>query len=187
MRYLQHSEKYLLIALLLVFVPRYVVAQPPTDEPMGRNLLRNGDFAYNLGAWQPWQHARTHSNWISVVTLTGRAGPYYAARIINPNAQLVGLQQPVTLISGRIYRLSAAVRSTMTNDSSRLFGGRVALHLPPQPERQLVWTTEYNDWWKRTLLITNRVTGTAMVFVHMGYGSVASTGEFTDIRLEVQQ
>jgi hypothetical protein len=33
-------------------------------------------------------------------------------------------------------------------------------------------------------VFTNQVTGMAVVYVHMGYGKVASTGEFSDVRLE---
>jgi hypothetical protein len=34
------------------------------------------------------------------------------------------------------------------------------------------------------LVFTNQVTGTAVVYVHLGYGKVATTGEFGAIRLE---
>lgn len=32
--------------------------------------------------------------------------------------------------------------------------------------------------------VYNNVSGTATVYAHMGFGGIASTGEFTDIRLE---
>ncbi len=44
--------------------------------------------------------------------------------------------------------------------------------------------SECTDWWRRQVEFTNQVTGTAVVYVHLGYGKVASTGEFSDIRLE---
>ncbi len=44
--------------------------------------------------------------------------------------------------------------------------------------------SEYNQGWRKELILTNQVTGMATVYVHMGYGNVASTGEFSDIRLE---
>jgi hypothetical protein len=97
---------------------------------------------------------------------------------------MVGVQQPVSLVSGAIYRLSAKVRSTATIDSSVIFGGRVALYLPPQPEQAIVWVTENTNWWSRPLAITNTVTGVGALYVHMGYGGVASTGEFADVTLE---
>jgi hypothetical protein len=34
------------------------------------------------------------------------------------------------------------------------------------------------------LEFTNSVTGVGALYVHMGYGNVASTGDFADIRLE---
>ena len=46
------------------------------------------------------------------------------------------------------------------------------------------WMSEYNHWWKKDLIFTNQVSGIATVYVHMGYGGVASTGEFTNISLE---
>ena len=45
--------------------------------------------------------------------------------------------------------------------------------------------SEYNHWWKKDLIFTNQVSGIATLYVHMGYGGVASTGEFTNIRLEL--
>ncbi|MCX7001950.1 MAG: hypothetical protein NTV22_01605 [bacterium] len=49
-----------------------------------------------------------------------------------------------------------------------LFGGRVALFRPPQPEQQIVWMSEYNNWLRKELVFTNQVTGTAVVYVHLG-------------------
>jgi hypothetical protein len=151
----------------------------------GRNLLINSDFSRQLQTWLLWAHAGRHPQWVRVVTLPGRLGNYNALHIDNPRAMLVGVQQRVTVVSNKIYRLAGSARSMFTNDSSRIFGGRIAFYLPPQPERQLVWTSEFNDWWKRDLVFTNLVSGTAVVLVHMGYGGVVSTGEFTDVRLEV--
>ena len=52
------------------------------------------------------------------------------------------------------------------------------------PEQQLVWMTQNSNWWFREVVFTNRVSGNATIYVHMGYGNVHGTGEFTDIRLE---
>jgi len=151
----------------------------------GRNILSNSDFAQDLQFWSRWQHGRTHPEWVIVTNLPGRLGSYNALHIANPKAVLVGVQQSVNVVSNKVYRLAGSARSMCTNDSSRIFGGRIAFYLPPQPEHQLVWTSEFNDWWKRDLVFTNHVTGTALVLVHMGYGGVASTGDFTDVRLEM--
>jgi hypothetical protein len=56
--------------------------------------------------------------------------------------------------------------------------------LPGQPEKEIVWVSECNTWWPKELVFTNQVTGTAVVYVHLGYGKVATTGEFSAIRLE---
>ncbi|MCX7847450.1 MAG: hypothetical protein N2595_05440, partial [bacterium] len=54
-----------------------------------------------------------------------------------------------------------------------------------QPEVQLVWMSEYNYWWPKEVVFTNKdYDGAAVVYAHMGYGKFASTGEFTNIRLE---
>jgi len=37
---------------------------------------------------------------------------------------------------------------------------------------------------KKELIFTNQVSGIAIVYVHMGYGNVASTGEFANISLK---
>jgi len=71
------------------------------------------------------------------------------------------VKQNVPLVSGVVYRLSAAARSVATNASEIIFGGRVALFLPPQPEQQIVWMSEYNNWWPKSLVFTNQVSCTA--------------------------
>lgn len=148
------------------------------------NLLRNGTFVQGLSRWEPWQHARQNTNMLAVMTYPGAQGPYRALRITNYGGGLAGVQQLVRVVSGEVYQLRAACRSMHTNDSRILFGGRVAFYHPPERERQLVWTTEFNDWWTRSCVFTAEASGVGVVLVHMGYGSVASTGEFTDVRLE---
>ena len=97
--------------------------------------------------------------------------------------KLVGIQQRVHVVSNAVYKLSGIARS-LGNDKSKIFGGRIGFYLPPQKEKQIVWMSEHDKWWKKELVFTNNITGTAIVYVHMGYGNVASTGEFTNIRLE---
>ena len=139
-------------------------------------MLQNGRFLDGMANWQYWQYGVAHTNNIMVQD--------NIVRIENPSAQLIGIQQRIAVVSGAVYRLSGVARSVATTQSDIIFGGRVAFFMPPQKERQLVWTSEYNEWSQREMVFTNAVTGTATILVHMGYGRVASTGEFANIRLE---
>jgi len=141
------------------------------------NLIENSTFDNKLKNWSYWQTASKHTNFIEKI--------HKGIKILNPNAQLIGLKQQVTVTSNVVYRLSGRVRSTVTNNPKILFGGRIGLYIPGQKEKQIVWMSEYNNWWNKELIFTNRVTGVATVYIHMGYGNVASTGEFTDIKLEL--
>ena len=98
--------------------------------------------------------------------------------------KLVGIRQLVKVKSNAIYRLSGTVRSTATKNNDIIFGGRIGFYLPGQKEKQIVWMSEHNQWWRKELIFTNQIAGMATVYVHMGYGGVASTGEFTNIKLE---
>lgn len=153
-------------------------------ERPGTNLLMNSDFALGLRNWQYWQYANKNTNWVSIINNAGARGNYRALRIADPEGTLVGVQQLVSVKSGMVYRLSSSARSMITNSSGIIFGGRIGFRLPPQPERQLVWTSEFDNWWRKQLVFTSEVTGVAVVFIHMGYGNKASTGEFADVRLE---
>jgi len=148
-----------------------------------KNLLRNGLFNEKLNNWQLWHSAKTFSNTVNLINVTGKKFNT-AVRIENPIKKLVGIQQLVKVISNSVYRLSGTVRSTATNNNDIIFGGRIGFYLPGQKEKQIVWMSEYNQWWGKELVFTNHVTGIATVYVHMGYGGVASTGEFADIWLE---
>jgi len=147
------------------------------------NLLKNGSFNEKFKNWQLWHSAKTLSNTVKIINVTGKKFRN-AVRIENPMKKLVGIQQRVRVISNAVYKLSGIARS-LGNDKSIIFGGRIGFYLPPQKEKQIVWMSEYNNWWKKELVFTNQVTGIATVYVHMGYGGVASTGEFTNIRLEL--
>ena len=155
-----------------------------TGEPRGVNLLKNSSFTTGTRNWRNWQYASLHTNWVGIVTKQGSMGSYRALRIASGDGSLVGIQQDVPVMAGGIYKLAGSAQSMGTNSSSVLFGGRIGFLMRPQPERQLVWTTEFNQWWRKYIVFTNRTTGTAQVFIHMGYGHVASTGEFADVRLE---
>ena len=159
-------------------VPRHKLVKNITD-----NMIRNAKFNLQLKNWEFWNEGKNESENISVVKTENLNTATNALRIENPKAKLMGVQQLIRVVSGEVYRLSASVRSS-GNDSSKIFGGRIAFWLPPQKEKQIVWMTDYNKWWGKKLTFTNEVTGKAVVYVHMGYGNVASTGEFTNIRLE---
>lgn len=152
----------------------------PSSAPSRPALIRNGDFAAGLQAWSLWKEAHALSNQVSANEYNGHT----LLRIENPTRKMIGVQQAVQAISGRVYRLGARVRSVATTDSAVIFGGRIAFYLPPQPEQQLVWMTECTDWWQRTMVFTNRVSGAATLYAHLGYGTAATTGEFTGITLE---
>ncbi len=144
------------------------------------NLVSNADFSHGLTNWFPWQHGKHHPHLMTIHVVSNQ----HFLRIENPLGALIGVQQHVALQSGGTYRLSATVRSWARSDPHALFGGRVALYAPPEPERALVWMSEHDQWWRKESTFTQQTTCAGVVFAHMGYGSVASTGEFTDIRLE---
>jgi len=148
-----------------------------------RNLLINGNFENEFQNWQLWHSAKTFSNTVNLLKVTGKNFKN-AVRIENPMKKLVGIQQLVKVKSNTVYRLCGSVRSTATNNNEIIFGGRIGFYLPGQKEKQIVWMSEHNQWWRKELIFTNQVTGAATVYVHMGYGNVASTGEFTNISLE---
>lgn len=145
------------------------------------NLVRNGDFSHGLTNWYPWQRGKDNAHLMTIHVVSNQ----HFLRIENPLSALIGVQQQVALQSGAAYRLSAAVRSCAGSDPRALFGGRVALYAPPEPEHALVWMSEHNQWWRKQLVFTNTSEVAGVVFVHMGYGNICSTGEFTDVQLEL--
>ena len=161
--------------------PAATPAAPVVAVP---SLLKNGQFAERLTHWTLWRDAKIYSNAVHVITAPGPAGDRMVLRIENPYKAQVGVQQLARVVSGQVYRLSASVRSVATHDTNAIFGGRVAFYLQPQQEQEIVWMTEYNQWWRRELVFTNLVDGVATVYAHLGYGGVATTGEFMHIALE---
>ncbi len=105
-------------------------------------------------------------------------------KIQNPYKKLIGVQQRVNVVSGAVYRLSGVARFVATTQANMIFVGRISFYLPSQKEQQLVWMSEYNQWSQKELVFTNKVVGTATILVHLGYGGVGTTGEFTNVRLE---
>jgi hypothetical protein len=159
-------------------------ATAPQLLPAAMSLLANGNFAQGLSHWSWWGAAEQHSNQLRVTLDVAGGATAGVLRIENPHALMQGVKQHVPLVSGAVYRLCASARSVTTTSAEALFGGRVALFLPPQPEQQLVWMNDYAAWWPKELVFTNQVTGMAVVYVHLGYGKATTTGEFSAIRLE---
>jgi len=153
------------------------------QSPTKPTLVKNGDFSLGLTNWSFWQHASESPSHIRVIQ-TAMSPDQYALRIYNPDAKLCGVQQIISVVSGTVYRLHARARSIATVDSHVIFGGRVALYLPPQPEHELVWMSESTNWWTKSIIITNHVTGIATLYVHLGYGQISTTGDFSNIALE---
>ncbi len=149
------------------------------------NLLKNGDFSDGIKYWFLWKHAKQFSNAVSIVQCKDKYSGTKAIRIENPHKKLIGIQNSAQVSSGQIYRLSARVRSVASENSKTIFGGRIGFYLPPQKEKEIVWMSEYNKWWRKEIIFTNQVSGIATVYIHMGYGNVASTGEFADVKLEI--
>ncbi len=139
-------------------------------------LLKNGRFFDSIKNWNYWQLGKTYPNSIKINN--------GVLKIQNPYKKLIGVQQRVNVVSGAVYRLSGVARSVATTQADMIFGGRISFYLPPQKEQQLVWMSEYNQWSQKELVFTNKVTGTATILVHLGYGGVGTTGEFTNVRLE---
>jgi len=155
-----------------------------SDYVSNNNLLKNGKFDNSIDGWHLWREAKKNPHNVKIIDAKDNNDFSSAVRIENPNKKLLGLSQVVTLTSGSIYRVSGTVRS-LGNDNSKIFGGRIAIYLPPQKENAIVWMSEYDKWWEKDLVFTNEVTGPATVYAHLGYGGVASTGEFSNIRLEI--
>lgn len=156
---------------------------PPPPAPAATNLLRNGRFAQGTAGWTYWSQTKQFTNAVTTVAYPGRVATT-ALRLENPGGALIGMQQLVNVRSGQVYRLGARVRSTVTTDSKMPFGARVAVYAPGQPEYAVVWFSQATNWWRQEVAFTNAYTGTATVYAHLGYGKTATTGEFTDVRLE---
>lgn len=147
-------------------------------SPQRPNLIRNHDFKRGMQHWELWGRPCDTANTVVVVNA--------ALRITNPSGEMRGVKQHLSapLVSGQVYRLSATARLVGVPDVNRILGGRVAVYLPPQPEYDVTWLTQRDQWWQQERIFTNTVDGNPIVLVHLGYGHVATTAEFTDIVLE---
>jgi len=145
-----------------------------------KNLIKNSNFSDKLNNWEYWGAGTKSNNLIQIKR--GVSGNYI--QINNPDKKLIGVKQNINVTSGTVYRLSGKARSVLTTDSKILFGGRIAFFIPGEKEKQIVWMSEYNNWWNKEIIFTNQISGVATVYIHMGYGNVASVGEFTDVKLE---
>jgi hypothetical protein len=143
------------------------------------NLVRNGSFADGLRFWTAFNPS--NEVW-TAQDQDARATTFLG--IGNPHGEFTGVRQDVKVESGTVYRLSATVRSVITNNSQMGFGARVFCRLPSQHEYELVWMTEFNSWWDKCVLLTNAFAGQASIGVHLGYGGFAATGELATIGFE---
>jgi hypothetical protein len=158
----------------------------PSQAKHSVTLVNNGTFDNEMAHWNAWRCSpEDFLRHVKVINTVVNGNRKKAVRIENDTAALIGLQQNVNVISGTVYALSGMARSTTATGSFSLFGGRIGFWLPPQEEKQVLWMKENTAWTRRSTTFTNMVSGTATLFVHMGYGNIASTGEFTDIRLEM--
>jgi hypothetical protein len=183
-RFLYATVEIVLIIVVLIVVWRYfnplhksTASATATQDDQANNLLLNGSFQDGLRGWSSWGYADAVSN--SLMISNG------ALRVRNAAKQLqVGIKQHVHVSSGAIYKLSGAVRSTIANNSTMGFGARISYRVDPDQERQIVWMCEFNNWWGKSLVITNNYDGDAMIIAHVGFGNFVTTGEFKHLRLE---
>ena len=146
------------------------------DLDFAEDLVANGRFKKQLKAWNYWQNAKTQTN--NIVLLRDEEG----VRILNPEKKLIGLAQTINIKSGTVYRLEGKARC-QDEERPPYWGARLALFAKGQKEIQVIWSKASPDWMSKSIVFTNRVEGTGVIFIHMGYGQNASSGDFTDIRL----
>jgi len=140
----------------------------------------NGDFKSDYKGWNLWQiKAEEATGTISRVSNDG--APYILIKG-REGGKLMGLSQAVSMTSGTVYRLSAAVKSK-DSDSKAFFGARAALFVKGQKEHQLLWTYNTKDWEEKSLIFTNRVSGVATLYFHTGYTTNACEALFKNISL----
>lgn len=156
-----------------------VYAYSPEGE--APDLVENGMFRERLRHWSHWGAATDNPAMVEVTN--------GALRVTDPSGKLSGVKQhlAVAAVSGAVYRLSASARSVGRPDGTRMMGGRVAFHLPPQPEAEIAWISQRDVWVNKSIVFTNTVNGQGMVIVHMGYGNAPGTVEFTNVKLELLQ
>jgi len=147
-------------------------------------LIANGDFNRGLKFWEYWKAGREKKDLIQVVKVSQKKYPDYAVRICNPQAKLIGIKQAIRLKQNAVYKLSGKVRSLATINSKVLFGARLAVWRKGYKEAQIKWMTENTNWWNRSIIFTNDVDCVGSLYLSMGYGKVASTGEFANISLK---
>ena len=144
-----------------------------------KNIVFNPDFNENLKGWNYWQEAKKNNNLINLVTNS------HSVLISNPDSRLCGIQQNINLISGFVYRVEASARYPY-NISNCFFGARLAINIPHDKEKQIIWSRPSNEWLKKELLFTNYYTGNCTLFIHMGYGKNNLSGEFKSIKMFVE-
>jgi len=108
-------------------------------------------------------------------------------------AKLIKINETITDNPSLLEKLNSQIikyskeGNTVGSDSSKLFGGRIGFNIKGQKEKQIVWMMENNKWTEKSLTFTNKVSGTATLFVHLGYGNISQTGEFKSITFKELQ
>ncbi len=161
-----------------------IPTSPPADTVVLTNVVADSTFPVGMKGWGLWQTAYTRTADVAVVPCTGVSNCPGAVRMVSVDGQLIGIQQNVQVVSGVTYRLSGQARSMMSSGPSGAFGARIALHMPSGREFEVVWQHETAAWLRKEYVFQSIMGGEARIFVHLGYGHTATTGEFTNVRLE---
>jgi hypothetical protein len=178
---------------------RKMLAALRTDalDKLGRlprlpNILRNGDFALPVRAWDG-----TPSNAIGNWALTAPWFTNYVSygcdrdgtrflRVYNDTTnRYTGVMQSVNLVSGTVYRLCGRGRT-----ADEIYGVRLVADLRPDgspkpvASYQVVWWQGSREWQQLEVIFTNQIATPATVVLQTGYGNVIGTAEFQQVRLE---
>ena len=153
---------------------------PENKYPASNTCSSNGDFKNDLKGWNFWQiSASEGSNLISRIS---KDEDNYVQIKGQTGNRLIGMSQAVGMVSGKVYRITANVKSQDDREKT-LFGARVALYAPNQKEQQLVWTYNTKGWETKNLVFTNHYSGAATLYFHTGYTTNACTAMFKDLSL----
>jgi hypothetical protein len=152
---------------------------PNSDDFLpSKNIVRNGSFKDGFKGWRYWGGLSEEKGKELVkieedgLSLQGQLN------------KMMGIAQAVKITSGTVYQISAKVRSIESKPERKTFmGARLALNAPGQREMQLIWLYKNGRWEEKSLVFTNKVTGSATLFFHTGYTTNAATCLVKDISL----
>ena len=153
---------------------------PENKYPKANTCSSNGDFKNDLKGWSFWQVSGTEGS--NLISRISKDEDNYVQIKGQSGNRLIGLSQAVGMVSGKVYRITANVKSQDEREKT-LFGARVALYAPNQKEQQLVWTYNTKGWETKQLVFTNYYSGAATLYFHTGYTTNACTAMFKDLSL----